>query len=103
VALLSEIEFAAMFAPPMRDVTATAEPPCDIWAYVATLPPPDLGALELGDVAYVYRDGRDAYDHVLIDTNTPETFLVVVIDLRDKAVAGHHLLDLKALYSLKPA
>lgn len=100
--LLSAEAFAATFAETMRDVTREAEPVCDVWDYVEAIPDAELDGLVPQDVAYVYR-ARDAYDHVVIATETLDVFLVVVVDLQARAVAGHHILDVAAQYGIEPA
>ena len=97
---LSSAEFRRCFAVPMRDVTDAHQPAADIGWYVNLLTPQGVGATRIGDVAYVYRDGGYRYDHVLLDTGTENTFLVVVVDLGAAAVLGHHLLDLNIEYGL---
>lgn len=96
--LLTPDAFAACFAPPMQDVTAEAKAVVDIWTYVDGLDLAALGIANMGDVAYVYRDGTGRYEHILIETGDDAVFLVVVVDIRIRAVFGHHLLNLKMLY-----
>jgi hypothetical protein len=92
---LSEADYKACFAEPMRDVTATAEPVVDIWPYADELDVP-----ELGDVAHVYRSGDARFDHVMIATGRANVFLVIVVDIAASAIHGHRLLDLNAEYGL---
>jgi hypothetical protein len=40
------------------------------------------------------------YQHVLIQCEAANVFLVLVLDLHERAVAGHHLLDLNEVYGL---
>ncbi|MFI7558275.1 hypothetical protein [Micromonospora echinaurantiaca] len=40
------------------------------------------------------------HQHVLVDCETPNVFLVLVLDLHASSVLGHHLLDLNRLYGL---
>jgi hypothetical protein len=40
------------------------------------------------------------FQHVLVASQTPNVFLVLVVDLRQREVRGHHLLDLRKLYGL---
>jgi hypothetical protein len=95
---LTEDEFKACFAEPMRDVTAEAEAQIDIWPYVDSLDLEALGVPHLNDVRRVYRDGLGRYDQVLIGTGRFNAVLVVVVDLREQAIAGHHLLDMNKAY-----
>ena len=92
--LLSEEEFEACFAAPMRDVTADADPRVDIWPYVDGLNLDVLGIPGINDVHYVYRDALDRFDQVLIGTGRFNTLLVVVVDREPRTVHGHCLVDL---------
>lgn len=95
---LSQEEFDACFAAPMRDVTSTAEPQADIWAYVDGLDLDTLGVPSVGDVRHVYRDALERFDQVLIGTGCFNTLLVVVVDRGLKAVHGHRLLEMDKIY-----
>jgi hypothetical protein len=96
--LLSDGEFRACFAAPMRDITLEAEAVVEIWPYVDSLDLNALGLPHLDDVQHVYRDAADRYDQILIGTGRLNTLLVVVIDLAARTIHGHHLLDLNAVY-----
>ncbi len=100
---LSEDEFLACFAKPMRDVTAVAEQVLDIWPYVDSVVLPMSEVTEVHDVARVYRDGRGRFDQVLVGTDAPEVFLVIVIDLGTRAIHGHRWLDLRTKYGASGA
>ncbi|HUQ69909.1 MAG TPA: hypothetical protein VM165_10320 [Planctomycetaceae bacterium] len=103
--LLSDAEFAATFAEPMRNVTDDAGDVIDIWPYVDAVPTADLCGHEVYDqfVDYVYRDGTGCFDHVLVMTRTKNVYLAVVVDLTHQRVFGHHLLDLNKKYGLSLA
>ena len=98
--LLSEAEFLACFAPPMRDITAIAEAVVNIWPYIDALDLDALGLPQVNDVHYVYRDGLDRYDQVLLGTGRFNALLVVVVDLLGKNVVGHRVLDLNEAYGV---
>jgi hypothetical protein len=40
----------------------------------------------------MYRDARERFDQVLIGSERPTTFLVIVVDRASRAVLGHHVL-----------
>ena len=40
------------------------------------------------------------YQHVLVECETPNVYLVLVLDVPGRSVAGHHLLDLNRIYGL---
>ena len=98
--LLTESEFQATFASPMREVSSAVDATVDIWPYVAAIPRRDLQGFEIvvGSVDHVYRADDDAYDHVLVPSETPNVFLTVVVDLKHCKVLGHHLLNLNEKY-----
>ena len=96
--LLTKDEFRECFTDPLRNMTAAPEAATDIWPYVDSLDPKGLGFTEIGDVTSVYRDGKARYDQVLLQTDTANLFLVIIVDLSTKAVRGHHFLDLNARY-----
>ncbi|MDJ0365610.1 hypothetical protein QMK33_10635 [Hymenobacter sp. H14-R3] len=97
---LNAIAFNQTFQPPMQDVTKTAEQLLDIWHYVDAIPFVDFDGFTLGDVAYVYLNPTGLYQHILIATEDQNVFLVVVIDVLNKGIYGHHLLNLIELYGL---
>lgn len=98
--LLTKDEFLACFAQPMRDVTEDAEVAADIWPYVSAVKPLLGSASKVLDVAHVHRDADERFDQVLIGTDQENVFLVIIVDRTERGIFGHHLLDLKAEYSL---
>ena len=99
---LSEAEFKSTMSG-MKDVTQLADASVDIWNYVASLV--DLGALPKdvynnNIVEYVYRNDSQTFDHVLLPIGTPNTFIVVVVDLAQECIYGHYSLDLNKEYGL---
>ena len=40
------------------------------------------------------------YQHVLVECDTADVFLVLVLDVPARTVTGHHLLDLNQVYGL---
>lgn len=98
--LLSEEDFLRTYADPMRDVTADGDAKVDIWPYVEAIPRSQLGPFRFEDgvVGYVWRSGDERYDHVLLPSSIANVYLVVVVDLRESAIYGHHILDLNQKY-----
>lgn len=96
--LLSDEEFKACFAQPMRNVTEMPEPVLDIWPYVDSLDLDTLGVPSLHDVHYVYRDACERFDQVLIGTGRFNVLLVIVVDRHLRSILGHRLLDLNQEY-----
>jgi hypothetical protein len=101
--LLSDTEFHATFAEPMRNITGVEREVTDIWPYYETIPPAELLPFVIVDahVEYVYRSGDERFDHVLISTDIDNVFLVLVINLREREIIGHHVLNLNEKYGLK--
>ena len=101
---LTETAFQATFTVPMKEVTGDEGEVVDIWDYVESVPPGDLGdAGPPGEaVSHVWRDAHDRYDHVLFPLRPAHTYLVIVVDLKQRCVHGHHVLDLGALYGVDP-
>jgi len=101
--LLSEEAFSQTFVAPMRNVTNEVTNVLDIWPYVSSIPQSDLNDHLPSDgiIDSVYRDASSRFDQVLVVTNTPNIFLVVVVDLDRDSIHGHHLLDLNQKYGLE--
>ena len=101
---LSAAEFNACFDEPMLDVTddEDAGGDLDIWPYVDALDPARYGVEQFLDVDRVYQDAQGRYDQIVIETDRPDIFLVVVVDVRSNTIFGHRLLDLNVEYGLIP-
>jgi len=86
----------------MRNVTDEATDVINIWPYVASVPSEELRGHQIWDqfVEYVYRDATGRFDHVLVMTKTTNVYLTIVVDLQNKCIHGHHLLDLNEKYGL---
>lgn len=79
----------------MRDVTEVAETRAEIWSYIARVPEADLGGAAIipDAVDFIYRNGDCEHDHVLVRTDRPATYLIVVVDLVARTIFGHRLMD----------
>ncbi len=99
---LTEEEFQATFSPPMSDVTSTADEVVSIWPYIELVLADDFADFDTSewDVEHVYMNATGSYQHVLIDTGMENVYLILVVDVRAKAIHGHHLLNLNQKYSL---
>jgi len=97
---LTEVAFKATFTAPMQEVTGGEGDVVDIWEYVESVPVGDLGDAgpPAEEVSHVWRDAYDRYDHVLFPLRPDHTYLVIVVDLKNRCVHGHHVLDLGVLY-----
>jgi hypothetical protein len=89
-------------AGPMRRVQSDASPPFDFWPYVEEIPVEDWGGHDFsaGRVTHVYTQQEGRFQFVNIDSEDKNVFLVVVLDLHERLVLGHFLLDLNREYGL---
>jgi hypothetical protein len=99
---LSEERFLGTFSPPMQDMTKSAEEVVDIWDYAAAVFASDFAGHETGawDVAYVYQDCSNTWQHVLVNTDVPDAYVVFVIAMARRELLGHHFLNLREMYGL---
>lgn len=99
---LSEDRFFETFSAPMQDITKFAEEIVDIWEYTEAVLSSEFAGRDTQDwnVAYVYRNSSNAWQHVLIGTDVPDAFVVIVIDVARKELVGHHFLNLRQKYGL---
>jgi len=99
---LSKTEFKATFGNPMTRQREKAEPPFDFWPYVNSLPKEEFGKFDFSDgqVDYAYRDASGRYEHVLVNCEDKNVFLVLVLDLETRDVYGHRVLNLNEEYAL---
>jgi hypothetical protein len=99
---LNEVEFKETFADPMQQVEKNAEPPFDFWDYFDHIPKEHFEDHDCssGRVTYAWTDARRRYQHVLIDSEDKNVFMVLVLDLESSSVYGHRLLDLNKEYGL---
>jgi hypothetical protein len=100
---LSEDEFRATFAAPMQRAGPDAAPPFDFWPYFEEIALEDFEGFDCseGAVTYVWQGADGRYQHVLVNSDDRDVFMVIILDLQADSVAGHHLLDLPHLYGLR--
>ena len=89
----------------MVEKTHSATMALNIWPYAdaaldAAYPNEPIGNL---DASHVYETSDGEYQHILIGTNTSNVYLVVVVNVKQKAVEGHFKLDLGRLYGVSKA
>ena len=104
--LLSDAEFHETFATPMRRVALEgASSPVAFWAYFDAIPAEHFaGHVCAGEsVSHAWADASGHFQHVLIATDHPNVFMAIVLDLREREVFGHRLLDLNREYGLEHA
>jgi hypothetical protein len=52
-------------------------------------------------VKNAWTDATGNFQHLLVSSSTANTFMVIVLDLVEGNVHGHHLLDLNREYGLE--
>lgn len=100
---LSEKEYIETMGSKMIDVTETAEPVVDIWAYVKDLVYENIVSdyvFKNNLVEKVYRNDTATFDHILLPTNNENVFIVLVVKLGNATIIGYYRLDLTKEYSL---
>jgi hypothetical protein len=99
---LSESEFEATLAASMRNITESAQELVEIWPYAKAAMARDFPGVHTcnWDVEYVYEHPSGKWQHVLINTEMTNAFLVLVIEVAPKSIVGHHFLNLNRKYGL---
>ncbi len=99
---LSEREYHDTFSEPMARAKPEDSPPFDFWPYFGSIPQSDFGGYDCsqGKVDWVWRDASNTFEHVLINSNDPNVFMVIVLDRLRGGVLGHRLLNLRKEYGL---
>ena len=102
---LSKEEYLATMAVPMKQLPPDAEAPFPFWDYSDAIPAVDFEGHDCseGAVTYVWEDPNRKYQHVLINSEDNNVFMVLVLDLPSRSVLGHRLLDLNQEYGLEGA
>jgi hypothetical protein len=90
------------FGEPMTRVDAGDAAPFDFWDYFDAILAADFEGHDCSaaEVERVYREPCGRYEHVLVRSENRNIFMVLVLDLKDKVVYGHRLLDLNGEYGL---
>ncbi|OCX52733.1 hypothetical protein BEL04_12910 [Mucilaginibacter sp. PPCGB 2223] len=100
---LTQEQFEGTMISPMVNVTESAEAIVDIWPYIEQLVNNHLVnqyVYDNGLVEFVYRNGTNTYEHILLPTADKNTFVIIVVDILKSEILGHHRLDLGKLYGL---
>ncbi|WP_180147470.1 hypothetical protein [Desulfoluna butyratoxydans] len=99
---LNEDEYKSTFSEPMKRVGQDEKPLFDFWLYFDSIPIEDFDGFDCaeGCVSYVWRDSTRAFDHVLINSDVKNVFMVLVLDINHKKVVGHRLLNLNKEYAI---
>jgi hypothetical protein len=101
--LLSREVYLATMGDTRRRLGDENAPPFDFWPYFEGIPAPDFKGHDCsaGVVDYVWRVSPQPYDHVLVNSEDRNVFMVLVLDRKAGVVIGHRLLDLNCEYGLK--
>jgi hypothetical protein len=104
MSLLSREEFLATFNDPMVRVPAEEQPSIDFWPYFESISQRDFEGHDCssGQVEYAWRDSSGRFEHVLVDSEDRNVFMLLVLDRLERTVYGHRLLDLNREYGLTP-
>ena len=99
---ISEPEYRATFGVRMLRAGRDEPPPFDFWPYFDAIPVGDFQGFDCTArrVEWVYRDSAGRFEHVLVDSNDRNVFMVLVLDRQASAVVGHRLLNLRDEYGL---
>jgi len=97
--LLTEAEYRATMEPEPAPIGPDEEPPFDFWSYFDAIPAADLQGHDFseGTVTYAWHMPLGNRQHVLVNCERANVFLVLVLDLTRKTVLGHYLLDILAV------
>ena len=99
---LTEIEFNSTFSNSMRQKKADGIPDVDFWSYFDNLPKEEFGEFDFSEnrVEWIYTDSSGKFEHVLVNSKNKNIFFVMVLDLKDKVVYGHRVLNLENEYGI---
>jgi hypothetical protein len=100
MALLNREQYLATFGEMRSRVPTEDIPPFDFWPYFDAIPARDFEEHDCsdGEVDYAWSTGR--YQHVLVNSEDKNVFMVLVLDVEKRKVYGHRLLDLNKEYGL---
>jgi len=106
MALLDKETFLATFASAKKMVRISPEgpPPFSFWPYFDQIPKEDFQGYDCseGIVRWVWRGDDQRFEYIHISTKEDaDVFMVIVLDLMNKKVAGHRLMDFKSEYGLR--
>jgi hypothetical protein len=99
---LSEAEYLATLAEPMKRLDSDAQAPFEFWDYFDAIPQSDFRGHDCsaGSVTYVWGHPSGRFQHVLVNSEDKNVFTVLVLDVGNCCVLGHRLLDLNREYGL---
>ncbi|WP_165228334.1 hypothetical protein [Aquisphaera insulae] len=101
MAKLTKEQFLATFGESRHRVDGEG-PPFDFWPYFDAIPIADFEGHDCsaGIVDNVWRMSPGPYEHVLVNSEDRNVFMVLVLDGELRVVHGHRLMDLNREYGL---
>ena len=102
--LLDEGAYRKTFGKKMVRVGSDGNAPFPFWSYVDQIPKEDFRGYDCseGSVQWVWRSDDARFEHILIDTKEDkDVFMVIVLDVTNREVVGHRLMDFKREYGLR--
>lgn len=99
---LSAEEFAETFGESRRPAGEGDAPPFDFWPYFDAIPKADFEGHDCsgGVIQHVWIISPTRFQHVLVNSESENIFMVLVLDVKSGAVFGHRLLDLNKEYGV---
>ncbi|BHH82774.1 hypothetical protein [Desulforhopalus sp. 52FAK] len=93
-------EFDSTFSSPMKQLEQDEAPLIEFWSYFDSIPDDHFENHDCseGAVDIVYVDSSGRYEHVLVNSENKNVFMVIVLDKPNKTILGHKLLDLNEKY-----
>ena len=98
--LLTAEQFRATQGEARQRVGPDESPPFDFWPYFETIPAADFAGHDCsgGVVENAWRVSPGAFEHVLVNSEDRNVFMVLVLDRESGVMYGHRLLDLNCEY-----
>ncbi|MEO0475670.1 MAG: hypothetical protein AAF085_06845 [Planctomycetota bacterium] len=100
--LLTDSEYQQTMSAPMTPLDSESVPPFDFWDYFERIPAEDFQGFNCraGEVERAWNGPAGHYQHVLVNSEKSNVFMVLILDLHRSCVHGHYLLDLNQEYGL---
>lgn len=99
---LSKEKFESTLLGEMIDFTNEVKTMFNIWPFVSELKRANLLPKKIDEsqlVAKVYRDSDNNFEHILLNTEKENNYIVIIVDLIKKKTKGYYSLDLKNQYN----
>lgn len=100
---LSEKQYLQTMSSGMKNITKVAESLVDIWNYAEYLLQNNLLSeygFQMRLIEAVYVNSENTYQHIFLSTYQKNLYVVIVVDVINKTILGHYILDLNEKYGL---